>query len=188
MISFKNGRYMTYAENGKLIEVPPIDEICEAIKVRVRHAEEREENAIKKMEEMRDEKWKDSQLTQMREELNRVKQDYYRGFPISQQEQDEIDNWEDNHWTNQHMAPDLKSRLAKMGAIGGSFKYEFIPTSIGVVGKCICSACKYKARKNAEEIVNRKDFSSQGEYEKALNTKIQHLEKKYDAEFIFQDI
>lgn len=72
-----------------------------------------------------------------------------------------------------------------MGAIGGSFRYEFVPTSIGTVGRCICNSCKHKARKNAEEIVNKNDFSSKGEYEKALNTKIQHLEKKYDAEFIF---
>lgn len=188
MISFQNGRYMTYTEDGKLMEVPSIDEICDAIKIRVRQAEEREESAVKAMEELREEKWKDNQLQQMKNELEMLRKDYYRGFPISEQGQNNINNWQDNHWITQHNAPNLETRLNLMGAIGGSFKYEFIPTSIGIIGRCICSSCKNKARKNAEEIVNKNDFSSTRDYEKALKTKIQHLEKKYDAEYTFQDI
>lgn len=43
MISFKNGRYLTYDTAGKFIEVPTTDEICEAIKARIDRAEQREE-------------------------------------------------------------------------------------------------------------------------------------------------
>lgn len=188
MISFQDKRYTVYTEGGKLIEVPPVDEICDAIKMRVRRAEEREESAVKAMEEMREEKWKDNQLQQMQNELHALRQNYYRGFPISAHEQNDINDWQDNHWITQHNALDLETRLNQMGAIGGSFKYEFIPTSIGTIGRCICSYCKNKARKNAEEIVNKNDFSSTREYEKALKTKIQHLEKKYDVEYTFQNI
>lgn len=165
--------------------MPPIDEICEAIRVRVTHAEEREEEAIRAMEKMRDEKWKDNELQQMKAELEAAREDKYRGFPISKEENEAIHEWQNQHWTNQHNAPDLRSRLAKMGTIGGNFKYEFVPTSVGVVGTCICPSCKRKAEKAAKEIVNRKDFATALEYERALKTKIQHLEKKYDAEFCF---
>lgn len=39
MISFKNGHYMAYDDNGKFIEVPSVEEICEAIKIRINYAE-----------------------------------------------------------------------------------------------------------------------------------------------------
>ena len=63
-------------------------------------------------------------LTSLVQEL-----EHSSGFDISKEENEKILEWKQNH---RH----------KSGAIGGNFKYEFIPTSIGTVGTITCSACK----------------------------------------------
>lgn len=107
----------------------------------------------------------------MKADRDLMEADYHRGFPITEQEQKAIREWEDQHWTNQHNAPDNKSRLAKMGAIGGSFYYKFVPTSIGTSGAICCSACMEKARRNSGDNRDR----------------LRELIKEYDAEYEFQD-
>lgn len=94
----------------------------------------REENS-----KLRDEAYKDNELIKMKTELDSFKREYYRGFPISKEERQQIAEWKEKHEAEAHNCYSLGDRLRRSGTIGGSYTYEFIPTSIGTVGKIKCS-------------------------------------------------
>lgn len=85
---------------------------------------------------------KDTELQKMKEELERVRADMYRGFPISAEEEKRIKEWQDKHDAEVHGLKTLKERVRAGGCIGGRYSYEFVSTSIGVIGivKCNCGA------------------------------------------------
>ena len=76
----------------------------------------------KENERLKSEAYKDEELAKMKKEYDKLSADYYRGFPISEEEQKTIAEW-------------IKSRPEiNEGAIGGRYTYQFTPTSIGVIG------------------------------------------------------
>lgn len=77
----------------------------------------------KENERLKGEAYKDEELAKMKEQYEKMKADYYRGFGISEAEDKKIKDWMET-------LPD-----ANTGAIGGRFTYEFLCTSIGDVGK-----------------------------------------------------
>lgn len=85
----------------------------------------RKENA-----RLKEEAYKDEELAKMKERYDRMSDDYYRGFPISEKEAEKIHEWQDKL---------LKEHPGNAGAIGGRFRYEFIPTGMGVAGTVIDS-------------------------------------------------
>ena len=95
------------------------------------------QNQNKKLKE---EHYKDTELQEMKEELGRVKSDMYRGFPISEEENRRIEEWQNKHDAEVHGLKTLKERVHAGGCIGGRYTYEFIPTSIITIGivKCSC--------------------------------------------------
>lgn len=97
----------------------------------------REEN-----NKLHDEIYKDNELNKMKTELDNLKKEYYRGFPISEDEQKQIIEWRKKHEAEVHNCYTLDDRLRRGGTVGGGYTYEFIPTSIGIVGiiKCSCGA------------------------------------------------
>ena len=97
------------------------------------------QNQNKKLKE---EHYKDTELQKMKEELERVRADMYRGFPISAEEEKRIKEWQDKHDAEVHGLKTLKERVSAGGCIGGRYSYEFVSTSIGVIGivKCNCGA------------------------------------------------
>lgn len=104
----------------------------------------KQENGMLRKEnnELHDEAYKDNELIKMKKELDSFKREYYRGFPISKEEQKQIEEWKKKHEVEVHHCHTLDDRLRRSGTIGGSYTYEFIPTSIGTVGtiKCNCGA------------------------------------------------
>ena len=84
---------------------------------------------IKYLEEenrkLKDAAYKDAEMTRMKSQFDEMKKDYYRGFPITENEKKQIDNFIN------------KYRGKNFGAIGGAFTYKFTPTSIGIVGEVI---------------------------------------------------
>jgi len=76
-------------------------------------------------ERLKSEAYKDEELSKMKESYEKLKEDYFRGFPISEKEKKEIDAFVDRI---------LKEHPWNVGCIGGRFVYEFIPTSIGILG------------------------------------------------------
>ena len=117
------------SENGdyEFTKVRPLDESFNSIKERFNGLVESNQSLQEKLKEIQDEKWTDKRLQEMNEELEKMRREYYRGFPIRDEERKKIDEWLVNH---RHYG----------GAIGGSHTYEFSPTSIGTIGKikCMC--------------------------------------------------
>lgn len=91
---------------------------------------------------LKNENYKDEELSKMKAQLEKMQQDYYRGFPISEEEQKSIREWVDKHDKEVHHARTLGDKLKLGGCCGGRYSYHFVPTSIGTIGtvKCSCGA------------------------------------------------
>lgn len=83
----------------------------------------------KENERLKGEAYKDEELAKMKEQCEKMKADYYRGFPISEKEDKKIKEWMEK----QTEGEDFQTKTG--GAIGGRFSYHFICTSIGDIGK-----------------------------------------------------
>lgn len=94
----------------------------------------------KENKKLKDEKYKDLELQKMKKELEDMKKECYNGFPITEEEKKKIEEWKNKHEQENHGLKTLKEKNSFGGAIGGTYTYEFIPTSIGVIGiiKCSC--------------------------------------------------
>lgn len=77
------------------------------------------------IEKVKSEKYADEVLLKMRSEYEKMKSDYYRGFPISEEENKKIKEW---------MNKQIEKNPSTGGAIGGRFSYKFIPTGVGTIG------------------------------------------------------
>lgn len=119
-----------------------IDTFVEDIKHELQGKDIRIKYLEKQNQELRDEKYKDNELSRMKSELKTMKEDYYRGFSISEEEQKSIRKWMDKHDEEVHHAHTLGDKLKLGGCCGGRYTYEFTPTSIGTIGtvKCSCGA------------------------------------------------
>ena len=93
-----------------------------------------------KVNYLESENYKDEELQKMKAQLEKIQEDYRRGFPVTKEESDNITKWKKNHDATEHGNAD-----GYHGTIGGGYTYEFLPTSIGSFGTCFCNICKYKA-------------------------------------------
>ena len=91
---------------------------------RLRQLELSVESLKKENAELKSEHYKDEQLSNMKDKLNKMEKEYYRGFPISKEEEEQINKFQDKY-------------RKYYGAIGGAFTYKFTPTSIGIAGEVI---------------------------------------------------
>ena len=129
-------RYTSYnLEKDEHIVVHPFEECLMAIQRRYKDAEAAIEKLEKENKALKDEHYKDEELQKMQEELASLREDLSRGFPISEEEQEKIKEWQRKHDKEVH-------GVTNVTAIGGKYTYEFIPTSIGTFGsvKCVCGA------------------------------------------------
>lgn len=133
------GRYSTYYK-GEYTDVLPVEDCVRAILCR----NENNESIIQRLEaankKLKDELYKDKELQDMKEQLEKMKKDYYRGFPITEKEMSAIKEWKKKHDEEVHgVRNDVPSY--KRGR-GGSYSYHFYPTSIGTSGvvRCHCGA------------------------------------------------
>ena len=103
-------------------------------------------NYIRRLEkennELKNHAYKDKELAEMRDKLNKMKSEYYRGFPISEDEEHKINEWIEKHEREVHRIKTYEDKLTSHGCCGGGYTYEFVPTSIGTVGtvRCNCGA------------------------------------------------
>ena len=82
----------------------------------------------KEIEKVKSEKYADEELSRLKSEYDKMKSDYYRGFPISEEEDKNIKDWIKNQ---------QEKNPGSGGAAGGRFTYRFTPTGLGTVGTII---------------------------------------------------
>ena len=82
----------------------------------------------KENERLKGEAYKDEELTKMKSDYDRMKSDYYRGFPISEKENKKINEWVEKQ---------MEKTPGIGGASGGRFTYQFTPTGLGTSGTII---------------------------------------------------
>lgn len=128
--------HWTYDEHGKFLSVPTMDKLCNILKTKFKEQERLNDDLRIQLKKLTDEKWKDSELQKMKEELKEVRADARRGFPISESEYKAAMDWINSHEASKHPS---KHPFPRGGAIGGSYQWIFTPTSIGTFGEIKCS-------------------------------------------------
>ena len=68
--------------------------------------------------------YKDEELAKMKEELEKMKADYYRGFPITEKETEKINEWKSA----------MEDKLSWSGKASIRYSYKFFPTELGTIG------------------------------------------------------
>lgn len=104
------------------------DELIESLKQKYKRLEIINENLKEENEQHRNKTYEKGYVSKLREENKRLKEDYYRGFPINKEEKEAIDKWTTEHYKT-------------CNRIGGC-SYHFYPTELGVAGviQCSCGA------------------------------------------------
>lgn len=97
---------------------------------------ERIEELTKEVKELRENYDKDAEVAELKKRLEEVEEDNLRGFPITKTQSEAIRDWCKKHIAEEHNGD------FSMGAIGGGFIYQFIPTSLGIVGSIHCACGK----------------------------------------------
>ena len=141
-------KYKTYEyskkkkKTGEFCTVYELDDALRAIRVRNMNDQDRIRYLEEENKKLKDNLYKDEELSSMENELNKMKSEYYRGFPISEDEENRINKWIENHECEVHGIKTYADKLVSHGCCGGRYTYEFIPTSIGTIGtvKCGCGA------------------------------------------------
>lgn len=154
--------------------VYPLEECFESIRYRVQHQDEIIEALREENEQLKDEKWKDVTLQELKKERDTAIANARRGFEITEEAEAAINKWQKQHIAEKH------NNNSYHGAIGGNWRYEFTPTSIGTIGVCICSTCASKIDKDMAPYINE-SLSFR------LDKKDQLVEF-YDSEFVFENI
>lgn len=125
-----------------MLDMYSVEDYLELIKKKFQE----KNNTIKRLQEenykLKEEYNKDEEIQKMKAELDKMRSDYYRGFPISEAEQNAIEKWKKKHDLQAHGLDTLRKRVKAGGCCGGRYTYHFLPTSIGVSGtvKCHCGA------------------------------------------------
>lgn len=131
--------YLAINSDGKCLEIPSTEKLCDIITIKFDSLNKRIKYLENENKQLKDEAYSSSEMKTMKEELEQMEKDYYRGFPISEEENDKIQNWIHKHDEEKHHAKNLEDRLKLEGVSGGRFTYKFIPTTLGTIGYIRCS-------------------------------------------------
>ena len=147
------GVNMSYTNNGKLKVTPgrvdkdvvrrvfercnrnyvEFQDVVEAIIDRINDTEAKKEEAYKQLEEWnKDEEIQElkNKIESLQDKLNNIKK---YSFEITPEEHEAIEKWKKKYVEEKHNGDSYA------GAIGGRYKYIFVPTPIGTVGSIKCS-------------------------------------------------
>lgn len=158
-------------KNGEFLRVEDLDTVCEQLRSIFDDQAAENSRLRENLQAITDEKWKDEELQKLKKERDEAFADMYRGFSITQLEQDKINTWKKEHDEKQHGLKTDMDRCRAGGAIGGRYSFDFTGTGIGTFGTCYCGSCRSKAIENCGGDIKV--------YRKLI--------KKYDAEFSFQE-
>ena len=132
----KDTTYYTHYK-GEYMQVRPVEDCIKSILCRIESYEDTIERLKEENQKLKDEVWKDEELQDMKEQLDKMKSDYHRGFNITEEEDTAIKEWKKKHEEKVHglTTPTVH------GAVGGGYSYIFYPTAIGCSGVIRCDAC-----------------------------------------------
>lgn len=134
------GEYGTYdTETGEFTQVYELEKCLRAIRVRNSDNEKHIKYLEEENKKLKENNYKDEELSKMKQQLDEMQKDYWRGFPISEDEEKAIEEWKKKHDEEVHGLTTNKLRMKAEGVSGGRFHYLFLPTSIGISGKIVCS-------------------------------------------------
>lgn len=133
-----DSEYSGYRDN-RWINIPPIDDLCLALKDKFKRQEEENNRLREENEKLKNGIFEKEELAEMKKEYNQMREDYFRGFPISEKEEKAIENWKEQHELKKHNLKTLNQKLAFQGVSGGRYTYIFTPTAIGTFGEIKCS-------------------------------------------------
>lgn len=159
-------------ETHRMIRIEDLDTVCDNLKAIFDEQKDANDRLQKRLDEITDEKWKDKELQEMKAKMEKCYHEAKLGFSMTDNDQYRVQEWKEKHMAEQHNIKTPEDRLHWSGLIGGSFLYEFCPTSIGTIGTCICGNCRAKAFAKAN-----------GDYQR-----YKELLREYDVEFEFQGL
>lgn len=128
--------------DGEYMEVEPVDKCMKMLQCRFENQEKTISRLRGQVKELTDSQYKDKELQKMKAELEKMQREYNRGFPITDKEWDAIEEWKEKHDRDVHGLAERNERIG--GAIGGRYIFEFIPTTIGIIGTIKCGDCGAK--------------------------------------------
>ena len=104
--------------------------------------EQENERLKKENEYIKSKEYAHTELAKMQEELKELQKEYDLGFPITENENERILQWQKEHEAKIHKATTTKQRMYLQGVSGGRYSYHFLPTAIGTSGvvRCSCGA------------------------------------------------
>lgn len=102
----------------------------------------RNDRLQKENAELKDEHYENKKIQELEEKIAELRSELGYSFRLTKSDWDAIHEWQNNHMSEKHGLKTSMDRLQAGGAIGGTWTYEFIPTSIGTIGVCRCGKCK----------------------------------------------
>ena len=120
-MAYKDYEYSANRD-GEFVTVPPIDKLCLILKDKFLRQEENNEYLREENKKLKEGILEKEEIARLKKDYETMREDCYRGFPISEDEKKAIDEWK------------TKYKDRHYGAIGGGFTYKFTPTSLGTIG------------------------------------------------------
>ena len=124
---------------GKFYTKKEAKEIMDELQNLISDYQRRIENLQKENKELKDNAYKDKELQDMREDVKFWKEAAIRGFPIYENEQNELDKQFHEHLPEIKITDKRKFVKYPKHMI---IKYEFYPTEIGTMKKAVCRCGK----------------------------------------------
>lgn len=121
--------FLTANEDGKIIKVYDSVSCLESLKYHLKTLHQQVEKLEKENKKLKDEHYKDEEISKMKKELAQMRREMILGFPITEEQNELIQRWKDEHCRNVHH-----------GVNHGVF-YKFSPTSLGVHAEVKCNCC-----------------------------------------------
>ena len=131
-----------------------IDEALHTIKQIADSYEGHLKDLSEENKKLRDEHYKDAEMADMKRQLASLEEAYYRGFPLTEEQERKINEWKKRHDAEQHNNPQ-----GYHGVSGGGFAYIFYPTAIGCTIQCRCNHCHEIAMSAAVNVGDRKYYN-----------------------------
>lgn len=134
---------MHYVNNGeKTYPVYDIDEALEIVKNTYKEQQEQIERLQEKVAYYESKNMRDQEIQKYKKLAEEAMQEKENGFVIPNDIYKKMEAWKEQHIKKKHW--DAVNKCQKyVGAIGGSFIYEFQPTSIGTLITCKCGCGEY---------------------------------------------